>query len=87
LTTIIATGSGVTQQDKDDIEDQIFARLVEAGFSFEHVIRILAAHAAGTVNQLVDGSYAIRDINDTKDRIIGDDLVNGGRIITTADGT
>lgn len=61
--------------------------IVEAGYSYLQVYRILAAHAAGNVNQATDGSYAIRDINDTKDRIVGDDAVNGGRIITLADGT
>jgi len=78
LTTIVTVGSGVTQQDKDDIEDQIFARLVETGFTFEELVRILAAHAAGDVDEPVDGTYVIRDINDTKDRISGTEGANGG---------
>ena len=46
-------------------------------------MRILAAHAAGNINQDVNGVYQIRDINDTVDRIEGDDAANGGRTITT----
>lgn len=83
----IAVGSGITQGDKDDIENQIFARVVETGFDFEELIRIMAAVAAGNVTQGVDGSYVIRDINNTKDRVTGDDAVNGGRTISATDGT
>jgi hypothetical protein len=83
----VITGSGVTQQDKDDIEDQIFARLVESGYTFEQLMRIIAAVAAGNINQNGAGVYQIRDINDTKDRIAGDDTANGGRDITAVDAT
>jgi hypothetical protein len=84
---VVATGSGVTQGDKDDIENQIFARLIETGFNFEQVMRLVVAHAAGNITQLPDGSYVIRDINDTKDRITGDDAAEGGRTITATDAT
>lgn len=83
----VVSGSGVTQGDKDDIEDQIFARLVESGYTFEELVRILAAHAAGKVAETAGGDYAFRDINDTKDRITGSDEPNGGRDITAVDGT
>ena len=87
LTTIIATGSGVTQQDKDDIENQIFARVIEIGFDFEEVMRIVVAHAGGNIVQQPDGSYVIRDILNTKDRIEGDEAANSGRTISALDGT
>jgi hypothetical protein len=60
--------------------------VTETGYTYLQVYRILAAHAAGRLNQAGDGSYAIRDLNNTKDRIVGDDSINGGRIITTLDG-
>lgn len=82
----VTSGSGVTQQDKDDIENQIFARIVETGFSFEALVRIMAAEAAGNIVQAGDGSYNIRDINDTKNRITGDDAANNGRTISATDG-
>jgi hypothetical protein len=85
LQTVIS-GSGVTQQDKDDIENQIFARTVETGYSFEALTRIMAAVAAGNITQQTDGSYVIRDINDTKDRVTGDDAANNGRTVSAADG-
>jgi len=84
---VVATGSGVTQGDKDDIENQIFDRIVETGHSFEALIRLMAAVAAGNIVEQPDGSYVIRDINDTKDRVTGDDAANGGRTISSADGT
>lgn len=83
----VASGSGVTQQDKDDIENQIFARGVEAGQSFESIMRILSAMAAGNITQDANGNYIIRDINNTKDRIDGAAAVNGGRTVNSADGT
>lgn len=83
----VAVGSGVTQQDKDDIEDQIFSRLVETGYSFEAIVRLIASDAAGKINQAVDGTYKIRDLNDSKDRIEGDETATGGRDITAVDGT
>jgi hypothetical protein len=37
--------------------------------------------------QAADGSYAIRDAANSKDRIVGDDSANSGRDITSTDGT
>lgn len=65
----------------------IFAYIVENGESFEQVLRLIRADAAGKIVQAGDGSYAIRDAADTKDRIVGDDAANGGRDITSTDGT
>lgn len=83
-TGIVATA--ITQQDKDDIENQIFGRLVEAGYSFEQIIRLLVANSAGTIVQQPDGSYVIRGIDDLTNRIVGDDSANNGRNITARDG-
>lgn len=87
LTTVIATGSGVTQQDKDDIENQIFARIVEDGHSFEELVRIIVADAAGKIIEDVLGNYSIRDLADLKARITGSDEDNGGRSISSVDGS
>lgn len=78
--------AGATVETSGLVDDIVFGRLVETGFSFEAVIRILAAHAAGAINEPVDGTYAVRDINNTKDRISGTETVNGGRNITAVDG-
>jgi len=84
---VVTSGSGVTQQDKDDIENQIFARVVESSESFEEIIRLLRANAAGKIVQQPYGSYVIRDAADTKNRIVGDDSANNGRDISSTDGT
>jgi hypothetical protein len=83
----VVSGSGVTPGDITDIENAIFDRIVETGYTFEQLVRLMASDAAGSIVQQTDGSYVIRDINDTKDRIAGDDAANNGRTISTADGT
>lgn len=87
ITTQSLVGSGITQQDKDDIENQIFARIVETGYSFEQLTRIIAAMAAGNIVQQPSGDYVIRDMNNTKDRIDGSPAANEGRTINSVDGT
>lgn len=84
---IVTQGSGITQQDKDDIENQIFARVVETGFTFEQITRLLSAQAAGNIVQQPSGDYVIRDVNNTKDRIDGSPAPNDGRTINSTDGT
>jgi hypothetical protein len=84
---IVTQGSGITQQDKDDIENQIFARLIETGYTFEEANKLLLAVAAGNIVQDANGNYTIRDINDTKARITGSEAANNGRTINTIDET
>ena len=69
------------------IATEIMSYIIETGFTFEQVMRILSAAAAGDVDEPVDGTYVIRDINDTKDRISGVESANGGRTITAVDAT
>jgi hypothetical protein len=78
----VVSGSGVTQQDKDDIENQIFSRVVESTFTFEQVLRLLGAIAAGDITQQGDGSYVIKGLDDTTSRILGELATNNGRAIT-----
>lgn len=84
---IVTAGSGVTQQDKDDIENQIFARIIENGLSFEELVRIKTAVAAGNIVQLPDGSYLIKSLDGLTNRVTGDDAANNGRTISAVDGT
>jgi len=84
---VVATGSGVTQQDKDDIEAQIFAHVQEGSETFEMAMRLIRADAAGRIIQQADGSYVIQDAADSKARVTGDDAANGGRDISAVDGT
>jgi hypothetical protein len=70
-----------------EIALDVMSYIIETGYTFEEVMRILVAHAAGSVPEVVDGTYQIRDINDTKDRIEGTETANGGRSITAVDAT
>ena len=71
ITTVVAIGSGVTQQDKDDIEAQIFAHVTEDSETFEQLLRLVRASSAGQIIQLPDGSYLIKSKDGLKDRIDG----------------
>lgn len=78
----VISGSGVTQQDKDDIENQIFSRVIESTFTFEQVLRLLGALSAGDIVQQTDGSYVIKGLDDATNRILGELATNNGRTIT-----
>jgi hypothetical protein len=82
------SGPGCTVDVSATDRGVFFAHLIESGFSFEEIARILASHAAGKVNQPVEGgAYQFRNLNDTKDVIEGDDTATGGRDITAIDAT
>lgn len=86
-TQTIAVGSGVLPADIDAIEAQIFARVVEGGFTFEQLMRLLAASAAGDITQAGDGSYTITGVDETTARILGQLGANNSRDITATDAT
>lgn len=83
---VVQTGSGVLPGDIQDIEDAIFDRVVENGETFEVMMRLLRAAAAGSIAELPDGSYVIKSADGGTDRITGDDAANGGRDISATDG-
>lgn len=80
---VVTQGSGVTQQDKDDIENQIFTRVIENALTFEQVLRLVGAMAAGNIEQAGDGTYTIRGLDATTARIVGALATNNGRDITS----
>lgn len=84
---LVTGGSGITQQDKNDIENQVFARTVEGGFSFEQMMRLIAASAAGDIVQAGDGSYTVTGVDETTARILGTLGANNSRVVTGKDGT
>jgi hypothetical protein len=67
--------------------DDLFNYVVENDETFAMQLRLIRANAAGRIIEQSDGSYVIRDAVDSKDRIVGDDAVNGGRDILNTDGT
>ncbi len=70
----------------DQAAPEVFGNLMENGETFAEQTRLIRADAAGKIVQAGDGSYAIRDAADSKDRIEGDDAANGGRDISATDG-
>ena len=81
---VVVTGSGVTQQDKDDIETQIFAHLMENSETFAEQVRLMRAEAAGSITKTGD-VHRIRDAADVKDRIVAT-ADETGRTVTATDG-
>jgi len=81
---VVVTGSGVTQQDKDDIETQIFDHLMENSETFAEQVRLMRAEAAGSIRKLGD-VHRVRDAADTKDRIVATATATD-RDVTAVDG-
>lgn len=83
--TVTVVGSGVTQQDKDDIEAQIFAHIMEDGETFMQSQLLQRASAAGVLIQLPNGDYLIKSKDGLKDRIDGSLGDNNSRDIDATD--
>ena len=83
----VTSGSGVTAQDKTDIKNLIFAEIMEGTETFKQQQIIQRAGLAGRIVANADGTYSIRDLADSKDRIEGHRTANGGRDSDSVDGT
>jgi hypothetical protein len=81
----ITVAGGVTQQDKDDIENQVHQRVMENGETFEDQTRIIRAEAAGTIVKNGD-VHSILNAAKTKNRIVAT-ADEDGRDVTSTDGT
>lgn len=60
---------------------------VETGLSLRHAVRLMLSAMAGKVSGAPTGPITIRDVNDTKDRIVATVDVNGNRLTLTYDKT
>lgn len=85
ITQVVASGSGVTQQDKDDIEAQIFAHNVEGTENFAQMMRLMRASSVGAIAQLPDGSYLIKSKDGLTNRVDGSLGSNNSRNIDALD--
>ena len=83
---LIARGT-FTSDDVAIIVAGIFGNVLEGTETFEQLLALLRAAAAGTIVEQPDGSYVIKSADGAKDRITGDDAANGGRTISATDGT
>lgn len=77
--------SAITQQDKDDIENQIFDRDVENGETFEEQVRLIRAEAAGSIEKVGD-VHRVKSNDGVKDRVVAT-ADETGRTVTGTDGT
>lgn len=68
------------------IANAVWARIVDAGFSAEEILRLLAAHAAGDADGLDGGTTEFMSLDGTKARITGS-VAGGMRLIDARDGS
>ncbi|MHC4237094.1 MAG: hypothetical protein ACYSSM_02390, partial [Planctomycetota bacterium] len=66
--TVDGGASAITQQDKDDIENQVHTRIMENGETFEEQVRLIRAEAAGTIVKTGD-VHEIKSADSLKTRI------------------
>ncbi len=67
------------------VANAVWARIIEAGFSAEEVMRLLAAHAAGEATGLDGGTTEFIGLDGSTVRIEGS-VAGGSRTITARDG-
>lgn len=82
-----STGTGTLDQATiDAIATAVWAQILDAGLSAEGLLRIIAAHAAGSATGLENGSPVFKSLDGTKDRITGT-YAAGTRTVTGRDAT
>ena len=79
---LVVTGTGLTTAN---VGAAVWARVIEAGFTAEQVLRILAAVNAGDATGLENGSPSFIGIDGTTERVAGT-YTTGTRTIETLDG-
>lgn len=79
---LVVTGTGLTTAN---VGAAVWATLIEAGYTAEQVLRVLAAHAAGDATGLENGSPVFKGIDGTTDRIVGT-YSGGTRTVTDLNG-
>ena len=81
----VNTGSGITQQDKDDITAGVWQEVMDAGFSYEVAMKAMASVLAGKLSGAGTGTESFRDLADLIDRVISVCDENGNRTSVTID--
>lgn len=76
---IVVTGTGLTTAN---VADAVWAKVIEAGFTAEEVLRLIAAVTAGDASGLESGSPTFQGIDESTTRVAGT-YSSGTRDITT----
>ena len=82
----VTSGSGVTEQDKDDIADRVMDYVMEDGETFAEGFRLIRAGIVGLLSK-AGSVFRFRDKADTKDRIVATTTTEGERTSVSTDGT
>lgn len=85
LMSIAATIRGYGDLTPEGIRDIVWAKIVEAGFSAEEIMRLLAAHAAGAATGLENGNPQFTGLDGSTLRIDGT-YAGGTRTIDSLNG-
>jgi hypothetical protein len=80
----VATGSGVTNQDKTDIIDGVHNKVLENSETFSQSTRLMRAALVGE-STVAGTTYTFRDAADSKARITATVDANGQRTSVTSD--
>ena len=82
---LVTGGSGVTEQDKIDIRNEIMTYVLEDSETFEESVRLIRAEAAGTI--VKSGvNHLIKSADGLTDRIDADADADG-RVVNSTDGS
>lgn len=74
--------AGSTVETSGLVDEIIKNSVIEATFTLQDVMQLLGAIAAGDIIQQTDGSYVIKGLDDSTNRILGELATNNGRTIT-----
>jgi hypothetical protein len=80
---LVVTGTGLTTAN---VGEAVWAKVIEAGFTAEEVLRLIAAVTAGDATGLESGSPSFEGLDETTTRVSGT-YSAGTRNITTRDGS
>jgi len=85
--TLVVGSGGSTAPTASQNATAVWQYLIEAGYSAEQLMRLMAAFAAGNGIGLGGPTPKFRDLANTKDRIVAALDQNGNRTIASRDGT
>jgi len=82
----VVSGSGVTQQDIDDIADAVHDEVIEGTLTLRNMLRVMKAALAGLSSGGGTTTIKFRDDADSKDRITATVDEDGNRTAVSIDG-
>lgn len=83
--TLEAEITPFTELSPQSLASAVWAEALEAGYTAQEIMRVMAAALAGEVSGAGTGTITIRDIGDTSDRIVASVDGSGNRTAVTLD--